>query len=139
MKTSIATSKLTAVVEKLGFEVKSKASSFKVWPKGGNMKRSLDISTNKHGNTVQVLLVGFTVTEDVKVLAHPPASTATQVLDMDGKDELNILRTFMKLCRDLEHLVAPPAPVVASPPESNEAPIEQPIEQPVEELVAASA
>lgn len=105
-KTSVATTKLNAIVQKLGFEVKAKASSFKVWPKGGSFKRSLDISTNKHGNTVQVLLVGFTTDEGTKVLAKPPASTATHILDMEGKDEAIVLAAFMKICRILEATVA---------------------------------
>lgn len=131
-KSSIATSKIQAIVEKLGMSVKVKANSFKAFPKDGTIKTSLDITTNKHGKTAQVLLVGFTMTEGTILLAKAPASTATQVIDLS--DEKLALRFIYKACK---HLVAgskkAAAPVVASPPVVEEA---APV---VEEAVAAVA
>jgi len=129
-KSSVPTTKLVAIVEKLGFTVKVKANSMKVWPADGSSKKSLDLTTNKHGRTAQVLLVGFTRDEGTLLLAKPPATTATQVIDLS--DEKLALRFFFKACKEL---------MAASKPASSPAPVAPPVveEQPVVEQVAASA
>jgi hypothetical protein len=139
-KNSVNTSKLAAIVEKLNMVAKHKANSFKVWPANGSIKRSLDISTNKHGTTVQVLLVGFTMTEGVSILAKPPAATATQVMIIDA-EEVKALRSFYQLCKTLIALSAPAVVPVATPDATSspepEAKEEAPVAEPEQEAAVA--
>jgi hypothetical protein len=124
-KSSVPTTKLVAIVEKLGFTVKVKANSMKVWPANGSSKKSLDLTTNKHGRTAQVLLVGFTRDEGTLLLAKPPATTATQVIDLSN--EKLALRTFFKACKELNASSKPAAKEESASPSVTEevAPVEQ--------------
>jgi hypothetical protein len=111
-KTAISTSKFEAIVAKHGLVVKAKAGSFKAYPKDGSIKRSLDVTTSKKGQTVQVLLVGFEMPEGTIAHPKPPASTVTQMLDF-SKDEKLVLRAFFNACKALVKAAkkaAPPAP-----------------------------
>lgn len=132
-KSSITTSKVQAIVEKLGMSVKVKANSFKAFPKDGSIKTSLDITTNKHGKTAQVLLVGFTMTEGTILLAKPPASTATQVIDLS--DEKLALRFIYKAAK---HLIAGSKKVAAPSPTNTELQNDSPAATPVVEEAPVS-
>lgn len=122
-KVSISTSKFLAVVQKLGMSAKYKANSIKVWPANGTSKRSLDISTNKHSNTVEVILVGFEAKEGVVSHPKPPAKTVTQMIDFSVSEKL-VLRAFFKAAKALCLSAAASTPVAA--PAAPEAPASQP-------------
>jgi len=132
-KHSVETTKIAAIVEKLGMSTKVKANSFKAFPADGSIKKSLDITTNKHGRTAQVLLVGFTMEQGTLLLAKPPASTATQVIDLS--DEKLALRSIFKACKALL------AASSSKPAVKVEAPTSTPVtteEQPVEQVAATA-
>lgn len=130
-KTAIATAKFEAITTKLGFTVKAKAGSFKAWPANGSIKRSLDITTSKKGQTVQVILVGFEAAEGTVSHPKPPASSVTQMIDF-SQDEKIVLRSFFKACKALAKMAA------SSQPAKEEAPASPPAEQPASPEVASS-
>ena len=130
-KTSIATAKFELICKKLDLEVKVKAGSFKVWPKGGSIKKSMDITTSKKGQTVQVILVGFESPFGTMVHPKPPAASVTQMLDF-SLDEKDVLKSFFLIGKHLQSLVPVPAPAATPAP----APVQEPV---IEEMhIAAS-
>lgn len=119
-KSSVATSKFELICKKLDLEIKVKSGSFKVWPKSGSIKKSMDITTSKKGQTVQIILVGFE--SNIGTIPHPkpPADTVTQMLDF-SLDEKEVLRNFFLVAKSL---------VAACPPANKEAPASTPAPAP---------
>lgn len=131
-KTAIATAKFEAITTKLGFTVKAKAGSFKAFPANGSIKRSVDITTSKKGQTVQIILVGFEGTEGCIAHPKPPASSVTQMIDF-SQDEKLVLKAFFKVCKQLAKMAA------SSQPAKEQAPASTPASSPAEATTEVAA
>jgi hypothetical protein len=137
-KTAIATAKFEAITTKLGFTVKAKAGSFKAYPANGSIKRSVDVTTSKKGQTVQVILVGFE--SAVGTVAHPkpPASSVTQMIDF-SQDEKLVLKAFYSACKALAKMAASSQPKAETKEEPASTPAAAPEVAASSEPVAAVA
>lgn len=95
--TVVASSKVRAIAEKLGLNIKEKKGEFKMY--GDSIKRSIAVPNTKGGAT-RIYLVGFEATEGTVAHPKPPASTVTQMFDHSLAEKL-ILRAIYKAGKSL--------------------------------------